>query len=65
MQALGLSCPEDLFDSHFFQEDPGPFYKFARQVRSVIVTLQTNDSILTLCPALASLAVLSSRNGRE
>lgn len=31
-KSLGLSCPEDLFDSHFFHEDPGPFYKFARQV---------------------------------
>jgi NAD-dependent SIR2 family protein deacetylase len=29
---LGLSCPEDLFDWDFFQEDPSPFYKFARNL---------------------------------
>jgi len=28
-QDLGLSCPEDLFDWEFFQEDPRPFFKFA------------------------------------
>lgn len=32
MQELGLSCPEDLFDSHFFREDPRPFYKFAKSL---------------------------------
>lgn len=32
VQELGLSCPEDLFDSHFFQEDPRPFYKFAKSL---------------------------------
>jgi NAD-dependent SIR2 family protein deacetylase len=63
MQALGLSCPEDLFDSHFFQEDPGPFYKFARQVRSAVAAV-LQLQILTLRTALASSAVLSSRNGR-
>jgi NAD-dependent SIR2 family protein deacetylase len=31
-EGLGLSCPEDLFDLAFFQEDPRPFYKFARQL---------------------------------
>lgn len=31
-QELGLSCAEELFDAHFFHEDPGPFYSFARQV---------------------------------
>jgi NAD-dependent SIR2 family protein deacetylase len=31
-EALGLSCPEDLFDLAFFQHDPVPFYKFARQL---------------------------------
>jgi NAD-dependent SIR2 family protein deacetylase len=34
VQALGLSSPEELFDIHFFREDPVPFYKFAKQVRS-------------------------------
>jgi NAD-dependent SIR2 family protein deacetylase len=29
---LGLSCPEDLFDWDFFQEDPTPFFKFARNL---------------------------------
>lgn len=32
VQELGLSCPEDLFDWYFFQEDPRPFYKFARSL---------------------------------
>lgn len=32
LQELGLSCAEDLFDVHTFEEDPRPFYKFARQV---------------------------------
>lgn len=27
--ALGLSCPEDLFDLESFTDDPRPFYKFA------------------------------------
>lgn len=31
-EALGLSCPEELFDWEFFQEDPSPFYKFARNL---------------------------------
>jgi Sir2 family len=35
-QALGLSYPEDLFDAHFFRENPAPFYKFARKVRSCL-----------------------------
>jgi NAD-dependent SIR2 family protein deacetylase len=29
---LGLSCPEDLFDWDFFQEDPAPFFKFAHNI---------------------------------
>jgi NAD-dependent SIR2 family protein deacetylase len=29
---LGLNCPEDLFDWDFFQEDPTPFFKFARNL---------------------------------
>ena len=28
-EALGLSCPEDLFCIEFFNDDPSPFYKFA------------------------------------
>ena len=31
-QELGLSCPEELFDLSFFQEDPRPFYQFARRL---------------------------------
>lgn len=31
-QDLGLSCPEELFDWEVFQEDPRPFYKFARNL---------------------------------
>jgi NAD-dependent SIR2 family protein deacetylase len=31
-KALGLLYPEDLFDAHFFRENPAPFYKFARRV---------------------------------
>jgi NAD-dependent SIR2 family protein deacetylase len=30
--SLGLSCPEELFCTSFFEEDPGPFYKFARNL---------------------------------
>ncbi len=29
---LGLSCPEDLFDLSFFQDEPGPFYAFAKNL---------------------------------
>ena len=32
VEGLGLSCPEELFDWEFFQEDPGPFFKFARHL---------------------------------
>ena len=31
-QDLGLSCPEELFDWEIFQEDPRPFFKFARNL---------------------------------
>lgn len=31
-EELGLTCPEELFDIHFFHENPVPFYKFARQL---------------------------------
>ena len=31
-QELGLSCAEELFDLSFFQENPVPFYKFARRL---------------------------------
>jgi Sir2 family len=31
--ALGITYPEDLFDAHFFRENPVPFYQFARRVR--------------------------------
>lgn len=30
LQELGLSCPEELFDMEVFQEDPRPFFKFAK-----------------------------------
>lgn len=32
VQDLGLSCPEDLFDIHFFKEDARPFYEFSRRL---------------------------------
>jgi NAD-dependent SIR2 family protein deacetylase len=32
LQELGLSCAEELFDYEFFQADPRPFYKFARNL---------------------------------
>ena len=32
IHALGLSCPEELFCYDFFQDDPVPFYKFARNL---------------------------------
>jgi NAD+-dependent protein deacetylase SIR2 len=32
IEGLGLSCPEELFDWEFFQEDPVPFFKFARNL---------------------------------
>ena len=32
LEELGLSCPEDLFDWDVFQEDPVPFYHFARNL---------------------------------
>lgn len=31
-EELGLSCPEDLFDVSFFFDDPGPFYRFAKNL---------------------------------
>ena len=31
-QELGLSCPEELFDLDVFQEDPKPFYRFAKAI---------------------------------
>ena len=31
-EELGLSCPEDLFDLSFFQDEPGPFYAFAKNL---------------------------------
>ena len=31
-EGLGLSCPEDLFDLSFFQDEPGPFYAFAKNL---------------------------------
>jgi NAD-dependent SIR2 family protein deacetylase len=31
-EELGLSCPEDLFDLSFFQDEPGPFYSFAKNL---------------------------------
>lgn len=31
-EALGLSCPEDLFDLSFFMDEPGPFYAFAKHL---------------------------------
>lgn len=31
-EALGLSCPEDLFCIEFFRSNPVPFYKFARHL---------------------------------
>ena len=30
-QELGLTSPEELFDIQIFQDDPRPFYKFAKQ----------------------------------
>ena len=30
--SLGLTCPEDLFDLNFFNEDPSPFYKFSKEL---------------------------------
>ncbi|KAG7363578.1 NAD-dependent deacetylase [Nitzschia inconspicua] len=32
VNALGLSCPEDLFCYDFFQENPKPFFQFARNL---------------------------------
>jgi NAD-dependent SIR2 family protein deacetylase len=31
-EEYGLSCPEELFDWEFFQENPQPFYRFARKL---------------------------------
>mmetsp|Transcript_12997 Transcript_12997/g.20215 ORF Transcript_12997/g.20215 Transcript_12997/m.20215 type:complete len:607 (+) Transcript_12997:253-2073(+) len=31
-EELGLSCPEDLFDYEVFQEDPRPFFQFAKHI---------------------------------
>lgn len=44
VQELGLSCPEDLFDWHFFQEDPRPFYKFARSLYFPNSVQSTNNN---------------------
>lgn len=40
---LGLSCPEELFDLHFFLENPEPFYKFAR---NLYYPLGTNERVI-------------------
>jgi NAD+-dependent protein deacetylase SIR2 len=32
VEALGLSCPEELFCLDFFQENPLPFYQFAKHL---------------------------------
>jgi NAD-dependent SIR2 family protein deacetylase len=31
-EVLGLSCPEELFCYDFFQENPRPFFQFARNL---------------------------------
>jgi NAD-dependent SIR2 family protein deacetylase len=31
-EALGLSCPEELFDWEFFQNNPRPFFQFAKKL---------------------------------
>ena len=31
-EELGLTCPEDLFDIEFFNDDPKPFFKFAHSL---------------------------------
>jgi len=31
-EELGLSCPEELFDWEFFQQNPQPFFKFAKKL---------------------------------
>jgi NAD-dependent SIR2 family protein deacetylase len=41
LQGLGLSSPEELFDLHFFREDPVPFYKFAKQVRRLYCSCES------------------------
>lgn len=40
--ALGLSCPEELFDWEFFQNNPQPFFQFAKRL---YFPLQNNQKV--------------------
>lgn len=64
---LGLSCPEDLFDLSFFQDEPGPFYAFAKNLyypKGVDVKVEPSDShkLLALLEQRKMLLRIYSQN---
>jgi len=65
--ALGLSCPEELFDWDFFQEDPTAFYKFARNLyfplgKDVPVEPSDSHKLLALLEKKKMLLRIYSQN---
>ena len=45
-QELGLTCPEDLFDIEFFNDDPKPFFKFAHSLYPGSITPSPSHNFL-------------------
>ena len=45
-QELGLTCPEDLFDIEFFNDDPKPFFKFAHSLYPGTITPSPSHNFL-------------------
>jgi len=43
---LGLTCPEDLFDIEFFNDDPKPFFKFAHSLYPGTITPSPSHNFL-------------------
>lgn len=66
-EELGLSCPEDLFDLSFFQDEPGPFYAFAKNLyypKGEDVEVEPSDShkLLALLEQRKMLLRIYSQN---
>lgn len=67
LEDLGLSCPEDLFDLSFFQDEPGPFYAFAKNLyypKGEDVKVEPSDShkLLALLEQRKMLLRIYSQN---
>ena len=45
-QEIGLTCPEDLFDIEFFNDDPKPFFKFAHSLYPGSITPSPSHNFL-------------------